>query len=51
LWTFAHKCRNSNTKGVFGSPGELSHLIQAECSYAHHIQECFIMMCLVDCMS
>jgi hypothetical protein len=40
-----------DSKGVFGSPSRLSHLIQAECSYAHYKQVPFIVMCLVGCMS
>jgi hypothetical protein len=36
---------------VFGSPVGLSYLIQAESSYANYIQVCFIVLCLVGCMS
>jgi hypothetical protein len=36
---------------VFGSPGGLSYLIQAESSYVEHIQASFIVLCLVGCMS
>jgi hypothetical protein len=39
------------SKGVFGSLCGLSELIQAESSYVHHIQVCFIVLCLVGCMT
>jgi hypothetical protein len=44
-------CPCFGTLGVFGSPVELSHLNQAEYSYAHHTQVCFILPCLVGCMT
>jgi hypothetical protein len=33
--------------GVFGSPGELSHPIQAESSYAEYILLSLVALCLV----
>jgi hypothetical protein len=38
---------SGDTKGVFGSPGDLSHLIHAERSYVDYIQICFCSVCLV----
>jgi hypothetical protein len=41
----------SSAMGVFGSPGDLSHLSHAESSYAHYIQLSFVAVCLVAWVS